>query len=165
MTGMPPHVIRLRGPWQYVPMARTVLRPDGSTREVDGLLPPPGRCTVPSDWADALGPDFRGRVRYQRSFGCPTGLVPGDRVELVIGQVDAWGSATLNQHLLGQIDAGNSGARFDVTSRLAARNDLCVEVELPRSADNAPLLHRPGRENQSGGLLGEVRLEIWQVRR
>lgn len=163
MTSKSFHAIRLRGPWQYVPMARTELLSDGTTRELGGDLPPPGRCQVPTDWAETLGPEFRGRVQFQRSFGCPTGLEPGDRVDLVIGPVDAWGSVTLNALLLGRLAVQNSGARFDVTNHLAKRNLLCIEVEWPQTAGESKPLHRPGCKSQPGGVVGEVRLEIFEA--
>jgi hypothetical protein len=110
-----------------------------------------------------LGADFRGRVRYLRSFGCPAGLGPGARVDLVIGQLDAWGSVHLNHVPLGQVAVGNTGARFDVTRQLAPRNELCIEVELPSQAGAAQRLPRLGREDLPGGVLGEVRLEIFDA--
>jgi hypothetical protein len=130
---------------------------------VDGELPPAGTCTLPSDWSDSVGADFRGRIRYLRSFGCPSGLDPGVRVDLVIGQLDAWGSVYLNHVLLGQIAEGNTGARFNVTRRLVRRNEVRIEVELPSEAGAARVLPRPGREHLPGGVLGEVRLEIFAI--
>jgi hypothetical protein len=154
-------VIRLRGPWQYRPLARTVLLADGSTRETAGVLPPPGRVHMPADWGQTLGATFRGRVQYRRDFGCPTGLEAGDRVELVIERVDAFGVVVFNTRSLGQIHAGGEKASFDVTSWLRRRNELLIEVELPEVTSASAPLSRPGREGLPGGLVGEVRIEIF----
>ncbi len=157
---MAAHVIRLRGPWHYEPLARTVLSGNGKTVVEPGELPPAGRTHLPSDWGESLGRDFRGRVRYTRHFNRPTGLDGSQRVMLVVEQVDALGHISLNGELLGEV-LGQGGARFEVTSRLARHNMLAIEVELPRVTGQSAGLARPaGREDQPGGLVGEVRLEI-----
>jgi hypothetical protein len=158
---MTPHVIHLRGPWQLEALARTLLRADGLKEEEPASLPAPGRCRVPSDWAETLGADFCGRVRYTRNFGCPTGLEPLDRVDLTIERIDAFGRAWLNREPLGEIAFGRENVRFDVTALLKPRNVLTIEVEMPRTDGNSPPLTRPGREGQPGGLIGEVALEIF----
>ena len=145
------HIIRLRGPWEY-----RVLTSDS---------PLSGHLTMPADWGSTLGADFRGRVAYRRRFGRPTGLGPADRVELVIGRVDALGSVRLNGEPLGEIPAGGQPWRCDVTAALRRRNELIVEVELPHAPDHARPVSRPGREGLPGGLVGEVRLEISSVAR
>ena len=107
-----PHSIRLRGPWQYEPLARTRLTADGTIQPLDnGLLPPPGRIHLPADWGQTLGADFRGRVRYIRRFGCPRGLDASEVVQLVIGQLDAWGTVQLNGKPLVTIPAGQLDTR------------------------------------------------------
>ncbi len=158
-----PHIIRLRGPWQYEPLARTLLLPSGEVETEGGDLPPPGRIQMPADWGDSLGPDFRGRVRYQRRFGSPTGLSSGDRVELVVEAVDARGRVSVNGTSLGEIYFADPPARFDITARLLPSNLLIVEVELPRLSSESPPLPRPGRDGLPGGLIGEVRLEIFDL--
>ncbi len=160
-----PHVIRLRGPWQYEPLARTVLLPDGSTREEAGLLPSSGRHEMPADWGDSLGADFFGRVLYCRRFGKPTGLAGDDRVILVIDGVDAFGRVSLNGVKLGDMHFSDGSGRFDITESLKSRNDLAILVELPRVPPNTPPLPRPGREGLPGGIIGEVRLEIFSPSR
>ncbi len=155
-----PHVIRLAGPWEFLPLARTVLLPDGSTQAESGELPPGGKVQPPADWGATLGADFRGRVRYRRRFGRPSGLAHNDRVDLVIDRVDAWARVTLNDAPLGEITAAQSCARYDVTARLEPRNELSVEVELPRQTPQSAPLPRGDRVGLPGGLVGEVRLEI-----
>ena len=157
---MSPHTIRLRGPWEYRPLARTVRLADGSTQVESGELPAAGRLLLPADWGGTLGDGFRGRVAYLRRFGRPTGLTAADRVELVITRVDAWASVRLNGRTLGEIPAGGLLGRYDITRQLARRNELVVEVELPRLTDRSLPLARPGRAGLPGGLVGEVRLAI-----
>jgi beta-galactosidase/beta-glucuronidase len=157
------HIIRLRGPWQYQVIARTMRMPDGSSQDESGDLPPPGRARMPADWGETLGADFRGRVSYNRTFNRPTGLEEGQRVDLVVEQVDAFGAVTLNGQPLGEVRLADAAARFIITSLLQPHNELAIEVELPRlTADSAPL-PRPGREHFPGGLIGEVRLEIFET--
>ncbi|MGH7140127.1 MAG: glycosyl hydrolase 2 galactose-binding domain-containing protein, partial [Pirellulales bacterium] len=160
-----PHAIRLRGPWQLEPLRRYLTAADGSVVESQEDLPPPCRTTVPSDWGDVLGRDFRGRARYRRSFQSPPPLDPHERVWLVVEGVDAQGAVALNGRLLGEIPGYALGRSFDVTSLLSSRNQLAIEVDLPpMDAANGPL--RPGRELRPGGPIGAVRLEIrslWYV--
>lgn len=152
------HTIRLRGPWQCRPLARTVLIASGETASESGELPIGGRVEVPADWGGLLGADFRGRVRYTRGFGIPTGIEPGQRLDLVVERVDAFGQVFLNGQPLGTV--ADTLARFDVTVLLKPRNELIIEVELPRLTPESAPLPRPGREGLPGGLVGEVRLEI-----
>jgi beta-galactosidase/beta-glucuronidase len=137
-----PHLIRLRGPWQY-----RVLEPHEAT----------GRITMPADWGATLGANFRGRVQYVRRFNRPTGLVPGQPVDLVFDGVDALAVVTLNDRPLLEIPPGGEPARIDIAGLLEERNTLVVEVSLP----DDEIVKRPaGREHSPGGLYGEVRLEI-----
>ena len=156
------HVIRLRGPWYYEPLARTVLLADGTTCEEPGELPRAGRTQMPQDWGATLGHEFRGRVRFRRAFHRPTGLDEFSRVELVVTQVDAFGDVTLNGQRLGSISADRAPGRFDVTNMLQLENQLEIDVELPRVTAESALLPRPhGRRDLPGGLTGEVSLQIW----
>lgn len=149
------HVIRLRGPWEYVVCARFHAAGDrdaGATElarvlatESTADLPPPGRVTMPASWANTLGPDFRGRVAFRRAFGKPTGLTSDEEVWLVCDGADPRASLELNDEPLGTVAGPGSPVEFDVTTRLRERNVLLAVVE---SADRA------------GGLSGEVRLEI-----
>jgi hypothetical protein len=182
-----PHVIRLRGPWEYEPLARrSPLAPGGRGAgregEIFADLPPPGRINLPADWSGTLGAGFRGRVRYRRRFNRPTGLEPGERVWLVIDGVDARGQYAMNGQPLSWIDGYALPAECDVTELLAASNVLEIDVELgsaeptvssrwpqqqtveateePAANLPVPTDLRPGRERLAGGPIGEVRLEI-----
>jgi hypothetical protein len=155
-----PHVIRLRGPWDYEPLAQWELDAEGATHAAEAL-PPPGRMVMPADWAQSLGRDFRGRVRFLRAFGRPTRLEPEEQVWLVCDGVDLAGWATLNGEQLGPVDGFRQAARFEVTGRLKERNELAIEVELPPLAYADEQRLRPDRAGLAGGVIGEVRLEIF----
>ncbi|HVX09830.1 MAG TPA: hypothetical protein VHC22_01390 [Pirellulales bacterium] len=159
-SNMPyPHRIRLRGPWQFETLARYAsAAQEGATAQ--GEPPGAGRTTVPSDWGDVLGADFRGVVRYARRFNPPASLDAHERLWLVVDGVDARGSVSLNGNQLGNVEGYAVQASFDITSLVAARNELQLDVELPVEASpgGAPL--RPGRETMPGGPVGEVWLEV-----
>ena len=159
MSAAAPHIIRLRGPWQYEPLVRLCLDPDGQA--VPGAdLPPAGRVTLPADWSRTLGADFRGRVRYVRRFGRPTNLAVDQAVWLVCAGVDQSAQAWLNGRPLGQWQGYHQPVRFLVTADLVERNELIVDVELlPLSYPDEQAV-RPDRAGLAGGLIGEVRLEI-----
>ena len=154
------HVIRLRGPWDYEPLARVWIGADGLRRESREQLPPPGRVHLPADWGLTLGADFRGRVRYTRNFGLPTNLEPHEEVWLVIDGVDFFGTLMLNGTSLGSIIGYGAPVDFAVSSLLKPRNRLELDVELPHYEPDAQAPDRPGRTNMPGGPIGEVRLEI-----
>ncbi|MCA9205923.1 MAG: hypothetical protein KDA59_22875 [Planctomycetales bacterium] len=160
------HTIRLRGPWQYEPLARTVWTADGESAELtDGssehaALPPAGRVTMPCDWSESLGTDFRGRVRFIRYFNRPTGLDSATRVYLAIDEVDAMAEVQLNGHKLGQIRGADGTWRSEVTPILETRNALEIVVDLPSLSQTSAPLPRPRDAHLAGGVTGEVRLEI-----
>ena len=145
-----PHPIRLRGPWECLPLAR----------HGGGPLPPGGKTAVPGDWGALLGADFRGRVRYRRWFHCPAELDPHARAWLVVEGLDPRGTVSLNGHLLGEVRGYALPAAFDVTSLLILRNELHLEIDFPPDGEAESIAARPGRAGLPGGPLGEVRLEI-----
>ncbi|TVS12603.1 MAG: hypothetical protein EA424_22385 [Planctomycetaceae bacterium] len=155
-----PHIIRLRGPWNLEPLARTGLRADGTLVDLGGPLPSACRTTVPSDWGELLGVDFRGRVLYSRRFHQPTGMAEIERIDLVIEQVDALGDVWLNGRLLGEIPLGFVGFRTEIKERLERYNLLEVQVECPEWMNDVTGEPRGQRTGLPGGLVGEVLLEI-----
>ena len=155
-----PHVIRLRGPWRYEPLARTRRLPCGTSEILPGCLPSAGQTQVPADWGEVLGPEFRGRVRYQRRFNRPSGMADVLRIDLVIECVDAFGEVRLNGLPLGVIPPGFREFRAEIASRLELYNLLDVDVELPECIETSAPLPRGSRDGSPGGLVGEVRLEI-----
>lgn len=164
------HRIRLRGPWLCTPLAR--LLPDACGRWVpsDVPLPPSATVVMPGDWSGVLGADFTGVVSLTRRFSAPQGLAPSQRVWLVFDDVDALGEVALNGCPLGTIvsrtapDAEGAWqrcpARFDVTPHLQFRNRLEVVIRCPIVGPDGFPWPRPGREQQAGGWIGLVYLEI-----
>jgi hypothetical protein len=171
-----PHTIRLRGPWNFQPLARVILLADGSERRDESILPTGGVIVLPADWGGLLGAGFHGLVRFTRRFARPTGLDDRTRVWLIIEDVDWQARVTLNGHTLGQNQLKDSPprplalspaptclpcpVRFDITALLAERNELALEILLPALAAGVPPLARPGREHLPGGPIGLVRLAI-----
>jgi beta-galactosidase/beta-glucuronidase len=151
-----PHVIRLRGPWHVEALARDL---DGQGDGPPRALPPASKTPVPGDWSAALGADFLGTARYTRHFNRPTNLGPHERVWLVLEGVDDAARVALNGRQIGQARGCQRATRIDITSALEMHNTLTVDVSLARAAFNDPAL-RADRAGQSGGLIGEVRLEI-----
>ncbi|HEX4415628.1 MAG TPA: hypothetical protein VH107_18490 [Lacipirellulaceae bacterium] len=141
------HVIRLRGPWQVIPLARFLPQSDGTYLEVEQALPAECRASMPADWSATLGSDFLGRVRYVRPFHKPTGLEPGERVFLVVEAARTDAAVTLNRKSLGQVRRDGAPLRVDVTELLGGDERLEIVVE-------------HATEEDIGGLVGEVRLEI-----
>jgi len=157
----PPHVIRLRGPWEYRLVETAPPLAGGPPGTAVGELPPSDWVVMPADWNVTLGPSFCGRVAFHRRFGRPTGLGPADRVDLVIDGVGPSGSVRLNGESLGEIPLGWQVWRCDVTTRLRQRNELIVEIERPPVTDGKPPIPRPGRDGLPGRLMEGVRLEIF----
>ncbi|HVU90348.1 MAG TPA: hypothetical protein VHD36_23665 [Pirellulales bacterium] len=155
-----PHVIRLRGPWECDRAIAQMALSDGTLTESARDVSEFARLKAPADWAETLGPEFRGRVSYTRRFNRPTNLEPHDRVWLMAEGVDARGNVTIDSRHLGAIDGYALAAEWDVTHLLQASSVLSVDIELPPTGAGQPPPVRPGRELLAGGLIGEVRLEI-----
>ena len=75
-----------------------------------------------------------GGLVWRRRFGRPTGLTPGQRVELVIDGLPPAASIALNGQLLPDRREEELGrSRFDVTGCLLARNELAIRLPLPQA--------------------------------
>jgi hypothetical protein len=167
-----PHLIRLRGPWEYEPLVRFVPVADGRWQAADQNLPSPGTITLPADWGSVLGSDYQGTVRFSRRFNRPTGLGTASQVWLVIEDIDWQASIALNGRRLGDVACSFTNelingqslrccpARFDITTELLPQNVLAITVTSPALNEGIYPRPRPGREGQPGGLIGLVRLEI-----
>jgi len=164
-----PHVIRLRGPWDYEPLARFVTRADEIAIVTNDDMPPSGIIELPADWGGALGADFQGTVRFTRRFHRPTGLEANSHVSLVIDDVDWQAEVSLNDRLLGTAVCSHSPvsqqavkcpARLEITKLLAPQNRISIVVSSPALDGGNTPLPRPCRIGQPGGLIGLVRLEI-----
>lgn len=141
------HVIRLRGPWQVIPLARFLPQTDGTYLEVEQPLPAECRANMPADWSATLGSDFLGRVRFARSFHKPTALETGERVFLVVEPAQTGAAVELNRKSVGDVRWNGAPLRVDITELLGGDERLEIVVEHATS-------------DCVGGLVGEVRLEI-----
>jgi hypothetical protein len=148
------HTIRLRGPWSVEPLEQFILRSDGGYERSSGGLQPAAKMTMPADWGAVLGATFLGLVRYQRNFQKPTGLESGERVWLVVEGPRSRGTVDLNRKRL-----GDAGGRFDITELLEDHNRLEIVVEHP-VVDERGVARDDDDTALTGGLIGEVRLEI-----
>lgn len=114
---------------------------------------------MPADWGGTLGHDFLGLVRYTRNFNRPTNLEPRDRVWLVVEPPRSCGLVRVNGCELGPVRFGASPGRFDITPLLGDHNLIEIDVEHPElDGDGNP--RDDSTIHISGGLVGEVRLEI-----
>ncbi len=102
---LPMHTIRLRGPWQLEPVFRYVLRTDGGFERSEESLPAATKQQMPGDWSAALGGDFLGRVRYVRPFNAPPGLMPDERVWLVVEPQRSQARVMMSEETLGDVSA------------------------------------------------------------
>ena len=152
------HSIRLRGPWQYTPIATTRWTEDGQSEETGTSVPEPGKMKIPCDWSDSLGNNFRGKVLFQRHFHQPTGLADGDVVRIRIEQINAWADVFLNHEAIGSTSAKSGSVTFDIEDKLEPRNLLEIVVDFPAVDDQSDALSTI--PELSGGITGEVQLEI-----
>jgi len=107
-----------------------------------------------------LGADFFGRVRYSRSFNCPTNLDPNERVWLVCEGVDGTADFTLNGTPIFALAGAERSGSCDITSQLRPQNQLTVDVTLLPAGHAEHKPRAAGRAGLGGGITGEVRLEI-----
>jgi hypothetical protein len=157
------HTIRLRGPWQLVPVFRYVRRGDGGFDRRDDDLPAATKQHMPADWSAAFGRDFLGRVRYVRPFHAPPGLQPNERVWLVVEPQRSTARVMLSEETLGVVAADGPPQRFEVTHLLAPHNHLEIFVDHPALTEGDETIGGDAI-SEPGGLVGEVRLEIEELR-
>ncbi len=112
----PDHVIRLRGPWNY-----RVEQPASA-----GGLVVTGVVELPGGWSAAFPHGAPPGLVLNRRFGRPTGISPGDRVELVVEAVGTLAEILLNGEP--QWDGATPATRIDVSGRLGSRNELQISV-------------------------------------
>jgi hypothetical protein len=112
-----PHVIRLRGPWEF------------QTLE-DAAAARSGRVPIPAP-TPALLADYAGAVRFTRRFQRPTGLENGARVKLVIENLPTDAVVALNREPL---DSELSPARWEIAGRLNQSNALTIEFAIEPGA-------------------------------
>lgn len=133
------HRMHLKGPWQYR------LLNSASAANVPAAE---GRIKMPASWQDCFA-DYRGGVRYERHFNCPTNLDPHERVYVIFEEIGGDATVQLNDTQLGTAGGGPAGPfEFEIKSLLQPRNLLTVDVVFQ------------GGNEQPGGLWAPVALEI-----
>jgi beta-mannosidase len=141
---MYPHRIRLRGPWEYEPLARIAIASDGQKEITTTDLPAPRKMTMPCRWSEGGLTNFAGRVRFRRHFGYPGRINANERVWLTFAGIEGSAEIWLNDQFLGRLEQTQYPLDFDITTLLRERNELRIDVEGP----------------ETGGLYGEVAMEI-----
>src|SRR5881227_2389651 len=99
---MYPHRIRLRGPWECEPLARSVVRADVTRELRQEELPPKCRMLLPCRWSERGLHDFAGRVRFRRRFGYPGRIDAYERVWLTFAGAGDRSLVALNGSELGR---------------------------------------------------------------
>src|SRR5262245_29553337 len=162
---MYPHRIRLHGPWEFEPVARTVLHPDGVIESCPGPLPLSGRMRMPATWSGTPLDGFRGHVRFRRRFHRPRALEPQERLWIAFHGVDYFAEVTLNETRLGRHQGYFAPFEFEVTSLIQPFNELVVDVNCPTDLDpNRAGMLRAGLESLTprfvAGIWRDVTLEV-----
>lgn len=139
---MSSHRIHLKGPWQYCLLSATGAEAAPATGELNSA----GRIKLPADWQESFG-DYRGSVRYERHFNCPTNLDSDERVYVIFTEIGGTATVTLNETELGSTDGGPGPFEFEIKGLLHPRNLLVVDVEFTALGE-------------PGGLWTAVALEI-----
>ena len=127
-----PHRIRLRGPWECVPIEARA-----------GPLPMPRRVTMPGRFGDHGLAALAGRVRFLRRFGYPGSIDDHERVWITCDGMEGAAEILLNDVMLANNQVGPFA--FEVTALLKQHNRLEVTI---------------AADSERGGLWGEVALEI-----
>ncbi len=120
------HTIRLRGPWDYrptVPADRPYERVTWPLRSNQRL--PLAEAAITASSA----------IELRRFFNQPTGLNEETEVLLTLASLPG-ARVSLNGTFLGELPDEPPEVRFVVTSQLAARNEL--QIELPTSQLTLP---------------------------
>jgi beta-mannosidase len=166
---MYPHRIRLHGPWQFEPLARTAVHADGRIEQRFGPVPPPGRMRIPTTSAGTVLDGFRGRVRWRRDFHWPPRtLEPHERLWLAFYGVDYFADVALNDVPLGRHEGYFDPFEFEATGLIGRRNELVVDVDCPAEMDACrPRMIRGTLETHApgfvGGLWRDVTLQVRSV--
>ena len=156
--------MRLHGPWQFEPLVRTVVHPDGHIEELSGPVPEPGHMTIPANWRGTTLDGFRGRVRWRRNFHSPRSLEPDERLWIVFEGVDYFADVALNGTPLGRHEGYFEPFEYEVTSLVGPRNELVVDVDCPAEAvpGEQRLIRgsRDAAESSGAGIWQDVALEV-----
>jgi hypothetical protein len=119
---MYPHRIRLRGPWEYEPLAP---EQEGSARASSR------RVNMPCRFSDLGLEHGVRRVLLRRRFGYPGRIDAHERIWLTFADIAGNAELRLNGQALGHVDPG--AFEIEVTSLLRDRNvlEVCLELSNP----------------------------------
>ena len=129
-----PHIIRLRGPWEFEPLSGE-------------HAPPPGRIVIPCAWTESVLGSFRGTVRFRRRFHWPATLTEQERLLLHFTEIDGRATFKFNGQEL-DVREGDP-LSWDITKLVQPRNDLIAELEYQGAATAT-----------GGGIVRDVELHV-----
>lgn len=118
-----PHQIRLQGPWMLLDPPRK-----------------PTRVQLPDEWSEfvSLGESTAWSGHLTRHFNAPTGLMPGDRVELILCGFPAECPVYLNDDPIGMSPPDGKQLRVEITGQLASRNMISVDLSQVSAPHETP---------------------------
>jgi beta-mannosidase len=165
---MYPHRIRLHGPWEFEPIARSVIHADGRIEECAGDLPTAGRLKIPATYRGTTLDGFRGRVRWRRRFHAPRTLDAHERLWIRFHGIDYLADVRLNDTPLGCHEGYFDPFSFDITQHVRPNNELVVDVSCPATkAAGNPWLCRGSLDSRVpdfvGGIWRDVALEVRSI--
>lgn len=97
---------------------------------------PPQRVDLPSQWPVVAA--LSEPRRLTRHFNCPTGLMPADRVELVLAHFPPLGDVQVNDQPLGRSPAVGAEFRVEITPHLQSRNLISVALQDASAESDIP---------------------------
>src|SRR5260370_5370654 len=115
---MYPHRIRLRGPWECQPLARSVIVANGRKEITTTDLPAARKMIMPCRWEEGGLKDFAGRVRFRRHFGYPGRIDENERVWLIFTGVEGAPEVWLNGQFLRSREEPQQTFEFEITQLL-----------------------------------------------
>lgn len=125
----PPHVIRLRGPWQYELAAVAAL--PGATESKPPAIAPSGSLRLPTDLYRLQEAGWTGPVTFRRRFNRPSGIRPVDQLFLVVEDATCAGEVSLNGHRLGVLSPDCPLTAFSILAVIAPHNELTIHSVAP----------------------------------
>jgi len=138
------HIMRLKGPWEYVWLSPKLTFEDLGR-------PLAGTVKIPATWEDCFG-KTPGTVQWSRRFQKPTNLDPTERVMIAAPTLAGVRAVRINEASLPLDDQPEAGFRFDITEALQATNLLQIEITCDDESD------APQR-----GMTEPAVIEIWSL--
>lgn len=86
-------------------------------------------------WEHEIG---EGLARWRRWFNQPTGLEPGDNIELWIDHLPNEAKVLVNHQPLLPVGSEGSVSLFDIAALLQTRNEIVVELSVATASAERP---------------------------